>query len=347
MNPPKKLAAIFAALAALFGAVFVAGCSQDSGDGDGSGDGLTKVRFALDWTPNTNHTGLYVAQQKGYFKDAGLDVEILPYNDSNPDVLVDSGQADFGVSFQDAATISMAAGANVRSVMAVEQTWATKVSVLANRDDIQSPKDLDGKTYGGFGTPADQALMAGVIKAAGGKGEFNNVTLNTNAYEAMYSGDVDFTVPYVAWEGIEAEDRGVKLKHFAYTDYGFPDCYQVLILGNNDWLAAHPDEAKAFVQALQHGYQDAVDDPDGAAEILQQENSDLLTDVDFLKRSQRMLSKDYMLDKNGKFGHQTEQQWAELGKFLYDNGLLVDASNKPMTSEPDWSSYFTDEYVAD
>lgn len=350
MKPTKQLAAVIAALAALFGAAFVAGCAQDDsagGSGGSGADGLTKVRFALDWTPNTNHTGLYVAQNKGYFKDAGLDVEILPFNDSNPDVIVDSGQADFGVSFQDAATISMAAGANVRSVMAVEQTWATAVSVLADRDDIRSPKDLDGMTYGGFGTPADQAVMAGVIKAAGGKGEFDNVTLNTNAYEALYSRDVDFTVPYLAWEGIEAEDRGVKLKHYNYTDYGFPDCYQVIILGNNDWLQAHPEEAKAFVQALQRGYEDAVEDPDGAAEILQQENADLLTDVEFLKRSQRILSRDYMLDEDGKFGHQTQQQWAELGKFLFDNGLLVDASDTPLTTEPDWSTYFTDEYVAD
>lgn len=349
MKPTKTLAALFAVLAALFGAATVAGCSQDAGSGDGSGDdaGLTKVRFALDWTPNTNHTGLYVAKNKGYFKDAGLDVEILPYNDSNPDLVVDSGQADFGVSFQDAATISMAAGANVRSVMAVEQTWATKVSVLADRDDIRSPADLDGKTYGGFGTPADQAVMAGVIKAAGGKGEFDNVTLGTTAYEALYSHDVDFTVPYVAWEGIEAEDRGVKLKNFAYTDYGFPDCYQVIILGNNDFLDAHPDEAKAFIQALKRGYEDAVEDPDGAAEILQQENSDLLTDVDFLKRSQRMLSQDYMLDEQGNFGGQTQEHWARLGKFLYDNGLLVDADNKPLAAEPDWSRYYTNDYLGD
>lgn len=334
----KKLAVFLTALASVFA---LAGCA------DGGGDGPTKIRFALDWTPNTNHTGLYVAMNKGYFKDAGLDVEVLPYNDSNPDVLVDSGKADFGVGFQDTATISMAAGANIRSVLAVEQTWATEVSVLESRDDITSPKDLDGKIYGGFGTPAEIATMQGVIRSAGGKGDFENVTLGTTAYEALYSGDVDFTVPYVAWEGLEAEDRGVKLKNFAYTDYGFPDCYQVVIMGNNDWLKKNPEAAKAFVQALQRGYEDSVADPDGSAEILQKENSDLLTDLDFLKRSQRMLVDKFMLDENGKFGRQTEEHWAELGQFLFDNGLLVDASNKPLTTPPTWSDYFTNEYLAD
>ena len=59
---------------------------------------------------------------------------MLPYNDSNPDLMVDAGQAEFGVSFQDTATIAKAAGADLRSVLAVEQTWATEVSVLADRE---------------------------------------------------------------------------------------------------------------------------------------------------------------------------------------------------------------------
>ncbi|GAB3081725.1 ABC transporter substrate-binding protein [Corynebacterium aquatimens] len=341
-NPVKKMCAL---VMTLFMAAGLAACA--GGDDAASGDGATKIRFALDWTPNTNHTGLYVAKNKGYFEEAGLDVEILPYNDSNPDLMVDSGQADFGISFQDAATISMAAGANIKSVLAVEQTWATVVSVLAERDDINTPKDLDGKKFGSFGLPSDEAVMRGVIQAAGGKGEFENITLNTAAYEALYSGDVDFTVPYVAWEGIEAEDRGVKLKNFTYTDYGFPDCYQVIVVGNNDWLKDHPEEAKKFVQALQRGYEDAVKDPDGSAEILQKENADLLTDLDFLKRSQRMLSKDFMLDDEGKFGRQKEERWAGLGTFLYDADLLVDDKNKQLTSPPNWADYFTNEYLAD
>ena len=325
--------------------MMVAGCADESSESTGE-NGNETVRIALDWTPNTNHTGLYVALNKGYFEEAGLDVEVLPYNDSNPDLMVDAGQAEFGVSFQDTATIAKAAGADIRSVLAVEQTWATEVSVLAERDDIQSPKDLDGLTYGGFANPAEEATMRGVVQAAGGKGEFDTVTLGTSAYEALYSGDVDFTVPYVAWEGIEAEDRGVHLKNFAYTDYGFPDCYQVIIIGNNTWMEKNPEEAKGFVQALQKGYEDSIADPDAAAEILQQENSDLLTDVDFLQRSQRMLVEKYMLDDEGKFGRQTETQWAELGRFLQEQGLLVDDTNTPLSDEPDWNTFFTNDYLA-
>ena len=339
MGITKKIAVFLTALAST---MMLAACG-----GAGEEDGMTKVRFALDWTPNTNHTGLYVAMEKGYFKEAGLDVEVVPYNDSNPVLLVDSGNAEFAADTQDRMTMAKAAGADVRSVLAIEQNWTTEVSVLAERDDIKRPADLDGKVFGGFGSPADHAILKAIIRGDGGKGEFEEVTLGTSAYEALYSRDVDFTVPYVAWEGIEAADRGVELKNFTYTDYGLPDSYQMVVVGGNKWMEENPEDAKKFVQAIQRGFQDAVDNPDEAAEILQKQNPDVLTDLEFLKKSQRMLSEKYMLDESGKFGTQTQEQWSELGQFLFDNKLLVDASNNPLTEAPDWSTYFTNEYIAD
>ncbi len=308
----------------------------DEAEGASASNAKTTVRFALDWTPNTNHTGLYVALNKGYFEEAGIDVEILPFNNSNPEVLVDAGQAEFGISFQDTASMSMASGADLKSVLAVEQTWATEVAVLADRDDI-----------GGFDSPAETKTRQGVVQAAGGDGEFETVTLGTSAYEALYSGDVDFTVPYVAWEGIEAEHRGVDLKTFAYTDYGFPDAYQVLVVGNNTWLEDNPDTARGFVQALARGYEDSVEDPEAAAKILQEENAGLLTDLDMLVESQEMLADKYMLDDNGDFGVQTEEHWSELGQFLFDSDLLTDNNGKPLDEQPAWSEFFTNEYLQD
>ncbi|MFD2758676.1 ABC transporter substrate-binding protein [Gulosibacter faecalis] len=312
-----------------------------------SADGLTTVRFALDWTPNTNHTGLYVAIERGYFADAGINVEIVPYNSSSPGVLVDSGQADFGIGFQESTSVAMAAGADLVSVLAVEQTWTTNISVLADRDDIQSPADLDGLTYGGFGSATENAKMRAIIQAAGGKGEFDTVVLDTSAYEALYSGEVDFTVPFVAWEGLDAAHRGIDLKGFAPTDYGFPDNYQVIVIGNGGWLDEHPDLAAGFTQALAHGYEDSIADPAAAAEILQEQNADVLTDLDFLVESQELLASDYMLDEHGEFGGQTLEQWTELGEFLLDEGLLVDANGDPITEAPDWSEFFTNAYLDD
>lgn len=338
--------ATFARLGGLLAvlALVVAGCGSPAG---GSGDtaGLTTIRLALDWTPNTNHTGLFVAQQRGWFRDAGLDVQFLPYNATSPDTLVGSGAAEFGISFQDSFSFSKAAGADIVSVMAILQHWATEIAVRADRTDITSPKDLDGKTYGGFGGPGEVPKMTAVIKDAGGRGQFSTVVLGTSAYEALYAGQVDFTEPFVAWEGIEAQLRGEPLKTFAYTDYGFPDAYSVLLIGNGGWLAAHPDQAAAFVQAARRGYQLAADDPATAAGLLEQANPGAFTEPGLVERSQQMLAEKYLRAGSGVVGTQELSRWAGFSGFLYDSGALVDGSGKPLAARPDFSTWFTDRYL--
>lgn len=305
------------------------------------------IRFALDWTPNTNHTGLYVALQEGYFADAGLDVEVLPYNNSSPDTLVDSGNAEFGISTQSSTTFAKTAGAQIVSVLAPLQHWATGIGVKADRDDIPSPKALDGKVYAGFGDTGEKAGLRQVIQNDGGTGDYETVVLGTSAYEAVYSGTADFTVSYLAWEGIEAEHSGTPMKYFDYTDYGFPDAYAITISGNENWLEDNPDDAKKFVQALQRGYQLAADDPDKAAQDVIDANPGAFSDESLVFESQRMLADRYMKDPSGTVGTQNLDEWTAYSKFLYDNGVLADESGNPLQSEPDWSTYFTDEYLGD
>ncbi len=341
--------------AALAGAVtVVAGCSSGSDPASsstatgssGAGAPKSTVRFALDWTPNTNHTGLYVAQQNGWFADAGIDLQILPYNTALPDTLIDAGSAEFGISFQDGATVARAAGADIVSVMAVLQRWATAIGVKADRADLTSPKDLDGKTYAGFGGPTEVPLLEQVIKDAGGTGEFTTVTLGTSAYEALYSGSADFTIPFVAWEGIEAEHNGTPMKYFQYTDYGFPDAYSIVVTANRTWLDQNPDTAKAFVQALQRGYRFAADQPDEAARILIAANPGVFADEELVTQSQRMLAEKYLKAADSSVGTQTADQWSTYGGFLFDAGLLVGPDGSPLSTAPDYSTLFTNDYLS-
>ena len=229
------------------------------------------VRLALDWTPNTNHTGFYVAQANGWYGDAGVDLQILPYGSTTPEVLIGAGQAECGISFQDALTFAAAAGAPIVSVMAILQHTAQDIAVLAS-SDITRPRDLDGKTYAGFGGPQEGPTLTSVIKADGGKGTFKTVTLDTAAYDALYAKRADFVITFAAWEGIEAGERGIPLRTFAFGDYGFPDFYQVVLACDSRWLTAHPDLAKAFVGATVRGFEMAADDPDAAAAILVAQN---------------------------------------------------------------------------
>ncbi|MFB7874472.1 ABC transporter substrate-binding protein [Nocardia sp. NPDC056064] len=330
------------ALAAVLASVAVVSVLTACGSGGGSGD---TIRFALDWTPNTNHTGLYVALQRGYFADAGLDVEVLPYNNTAVDTVIDAGNAEFGISTHNSSTFARASGAQVRSVLAPLQHWATGIGVRADRADLTSPKDLDGKTYAGFGDPGEREALQQVIRNAGGTGDFTSVTLGSSAYEAVYSGKADFTVSYLAWEGIEAEHHGTPMRYFRYTDFGFPDSYAIVIDANEGWLAENPERAAKFVQALQRGYQFAADNPDQAAQDLLDANPGAFTDEKLVFESQRMLAEQFMKDADGKVGTQTVQQWAANSGFLYRSGLLTGPDGRPLTTEPDWSTYFTDEYL--
>ncbi|KQY37371.1 MULTISPECIES: ABC transporter substrate-binding protein [Nocardia] len=326
-------------------ATVVATLSLLTACGSGGGSDQT-IRFALDWTPNTNHVGLYVALQRGYFADAGLDVQVLPYNNTSVDTMVDAGNAEFGISTHNSSTFARASGAQVKSVLAPLQHWATGIGVRADRADLARPKDLDGKTYAGFGDPGEREALQQVIRNDGGTGDFTSVVLGSSAYEAVYSGKADFTVSYLAWEGIEAEHHGTPMRYFRYTDFGFPDSYAIVIDANEGWLAENPDRAAKFVQALQRGYQFAADNPDAAAQDLIDANPGAFNDEALVFESQRMLAAQFMKDAGGKVGTQTVQQWSANSGFLYRGGLLTGSDGKPLTTEPDWSTYFTNEYLA-
>lgn len=307
---------------------------------------IETVRLALDWTPNTNHTGFYVAQQNGWYRDQAITPEFLPYAGASPETLVSAGAAECGISTQEGATFAIAAGAKERSVMAILQHTATEIAV---RDDgtILRPRDLDGKLYAGFGLPQETPELQAVIRADGGKGDFRTATLDTAAYEALYAGKADFTIVFSAWEGIEAKERGVKLRTFAFTDYGLPDSYAVVLVCNSDWLAGHGDAARRFLRATVMGFGLAATEPDQAADLLARANPGVFDANPKLPlESARFLSEHALyLGADGRIGRQAAEQWERFSGFLFDTGLLAGPDGKPLTTKPDFGTYFTNDYL--
>jgi ABC-type nitrate/sulfonate/bicarbonate transport systems, periplasmic components len=304
------------------------------------------VRLALDWTPNTDHTGFFVARAKGWYELAAIDLQVLPYATATPETLLAAHQAECGISFQDSMTFAVAAGADIVSVAAILQKTASAIGVLAD-GPIQRPRDLDGKTYAGFGYPNEDPTLKSVIKADGGKGTFKTATLDAAAYEALYNHQADFTIPFTAWEGVEAEQRGIKLRYFQFADYGFPDYYQVVLACDRQWLAKDPDAAKRFVAATVKGFQFAADHADEAAAILVTENPGVFdANKDLPKASQEFLAQGrYLVDANGVFGTQTLERWTGYSAFLFDQGLLVDAAGKPLPIALDYGTLFTNDFL--
>ena len=281
----------------------------------------------------------------GWYREAGIQLEILPYSGTAAETLIGAGQAEFGIAFQDSLVFARSSGLPVVSAMAILQHIATEIAVKADRTDIRTPKDLDGKTYAGFGLPYEEPTLRQVIRNAGGNGKFEVVTLKTAAYEALYAGSADFTVPFVTWEGIEADLHRQALRTFKYTDYGFPDFYQVVLAAHQDWMTKHRDLARRFVRATVRGYEYAARQPEQAGQHLIASNKGAFTEPELVMRSAKLLAEKYYLDEHGKFGTQTGERWTGYSKFLYGTGTLVDGSGKPLTREPAWSTYFTNDLL--
>jgi ABC-type nitrate/sulfonate/bicarbonate transport system substrate-binding protein len=303
------------------------------------------VSVALDWSPNTNHTGIYVAQKLGYYRAAGIDLKILPYANTAPETLVSHAKADFGFSYSAGVAYARASGADVASVFAVLQHTALEIGVRADRADIKTPKDLDGKIYAGFGSPDEKPLLQTVIRNAGGKGVFKNVTLNTSAYDAVYRGAADFTLPLATWEGIQAKLVGKPLKTFKLARYGVPPEYSALIASSRKFLAAEPDVARRFLSATTRGYQYAADHPRAAARILIDANKQVLTKPQLVYESADLMAKSYYKDASGRVGTQTLGVWKGYVGFLFASGVLTDADGKKLTRAPDYAAYFTTAYI--
>jgi ABC-type nitrate/sulfonate/bicarbonate transport system substrate-binding protein len=305
-----------------------------------------KVRLALDWTPNTNHLAFYVAQERGWYRDASIELEVLPYGGTAPESIIAAHQAECGISFQDSLTFAVAAGAPIVSTMAILQHTAQEIALLES-STITRPKDLDGRTYAGFGYPNEVPTLQAVIRHDGGTGKFDTVTLDTAAYEALYAKRADFVITFSAWEGIEAAQRDIPLRTFRFTDYGFPDFYQVVLACDRDWLAAEPDAAARFIGATVKGLEFAAADPDEAAAILVAQNPGVFdANPELPVASARFMAETGLLvDAAGNVGAQTLERWTGYSSFLYEQGLLTGADGKPLAAAPDYGALFTNDFL--
>lgn len=305
------------------------------------------VSVALDWTPNTNHVGLYVAQSKGWFKEAGLDVDILPYTDTSSGVLVATGVAEFGILSAVGFHSQRATGADMTVVMAVVQHETGRLVFNGEREDIQRPADLDGKIYAGFGSAWEEALISTIIRNDGGEGTFDTVTLGTSAYDALANGRVDFTLEVSTWEGVNSVLLDRPQRAFRYADYGVPNQHTTFLGGNGNWLIENPETAAAFVQAAQRGYEYAANNPADAAEILIAETAGMLSRPELVRASMdALVAGGYLQDADEPVGLIDDAMFANITDFLFQAGILRGEDGAPLTTMPEVSGWYTNDYLA-
>lgn len=339
------------ALVAISVAGSLFGCSGGTGTTGGSSpsgsSGKTDaVSIVLDWTPNTNHSGIFVAQKLGYYADAGIALTVLPYSQAGVESVLSSGGADFGISSATAVTQADTQGEDLQMVLNIQHKPSAGIAYRASDTRITRPRDLDGKLFASWGAAETIAGVKKMIVNDGGTGNFSQVTLSTSAYQAVYDGTADFAQGLSTWEGIQAELAGTPVHFFFPADYGVTATpAEIGIAARRSYLAGNQDVARRFVQATQKGYEYAMAHPDEAASILIGANPDANIDSTLANRSQHMLV-DYWKDARGGVGTADIGAWQAFTGYLGSAGLLTGANGQPTSAAPAVSDLVTNDYLA-
>lgn len=314
---------ILAMLLVLTMVVMGTGCANNNKDTESENDQeMAKITFVLDWTPNTNHTGLYVAQAKGYFAEAGLEVEIVQPPEGGAEVLVASGKAQFGVSFQDTMAPALV-GDDALPISAVAALIQHNTSGIISRagEGMDTPKGMEGKKYATWDSPVELATIKSVVEAD--SGDYDKIVLIpstvTDEVSALQTKSVDAIWIFYGWAGVKAELAGLETDYFAFADIDpVFDYYTPVVISNNEFLEQNPETAKAFLAALAKGYEDAIADPEGAADILCEAAPEL--DRELVVASQKYLSEQYKAEVE-QWGYIDPSRWNAFYNWLNENGL--------------------------
>lgn len=281
---------------------------------------LKKVTVLLDWVPNTNHTGLYAAKELGYYAQEGLDVEILQVNEGGTSQLVAAGKAEFGISYQEEVTYARVEDIPVVAIAAIIQHNTSGFASPAEKG-IKTPKDFEGKRYGGWGSPVEEAVLRALMEKY--NADFNKlemVTIGAADFFTSVTKDVDFTWIYYGWDGVAAELRGIKLNFISLKDEEEAlDFYTPVIITTEKMIEENPELVRKFMKATSRGYRYAIENPEKAAEFLLEVSPEL--DRELVIASQKYLSEQYQADAP-RWGVMKEEVWRNYAQWMFERKLI-------------------------
>lgn len=321
---------------ALAAAATLAGCGAYKGaSGDASASAgedssaksapksARKITFCLDYTPNTNHTGIYVAQAKGYFKDEGLTVKVVQPADGTAEAMIGSGQAQLGVSYQDyiANALSSKNPVAIEAVAAIIQHNTSGI-MSRKADGITSAKKMEGHTYATWSMPVEQATIKQVMESDGG--DFSKLKMVPYEVDDEVAGlkanMFDCVWVYEGWAVQNAKIQHYDVNYFSFVDMDKVfDFYTPVIAANDDFAKKYPDVVKAFVRAAKRGYEYAIKHPKDAGDILLDAAPELSGDL--VQASAKYLAKQYQADAKS-WGVIDKSRWDAYFKWLNDKNLV-------------------------
>ncbi len=283
---------------------------------------LDEIVVLLDWVPNTNHTGLYVAVENGYYEDEGLAVEIKQPSEGGSADLIAAGKGDFGISHQEQMTYARTADSPlpVKAIAAIIQ-HNTSGFASPKEKNITSPKDFEGKRYGGWGSEMEEAVLKGFMDKAGADfSKVSMVNIGTSDFFGATQKDVDFAWIYYGWDGVASEVKNLPINFIKLQEL-VPelDFYTPVIVTSEDVINNNPELVKRFLRATEKGYRFAIENPEEAAEILVENVPEI--DKELAIASQKFLAGEYMKGTD-KWGVMEKERWEQFGDWMLENNLI-------------------------
>ena len=323
----KKCSRLLALVLALVLTFSLVSCAKSSNDENKPADEAKEIIVSLDWTPNTNHTGLYVALANGYYADAGLNVKIVQPPEGDAIAACSSGQVQFAVGFQD-LLLSAFTSETPMEVTAVAALLQHNTSCILSKKGagMDTPKGLEGKQYLTWQSPIELAMMKSVVEADGG--DFSKVEqipdVPTDEARDVSANPNHAIWIYYGWGGINAEVNNIEVDTFFFKDLNpVFDYYSPVLVANNQFINDDPETVKAFLAATQKGYEYAVSNPDEAAQILidSDETGALDGREELVKASQKWLADQYVADAP-KWGYIDPARWNAFYNWVADEKII-------------------------
>ncbi len=280
-----------------------------------------EITLMLDWTPNVNHVGIFVAQEGGFFANEGLKVDIIQPGELYAPAAVLSGVADFGIDFQEYLTLLSAEQPGLLSIAAILQQ---NTSGFAARrvDNIKDIASLNGKRYGSFQSPFEKPTIDALLSCEGVEQiAVEYLPLGTDLLAMLTTQQSDFVWIYWGTQGFQAQRLGIEIDYFPMSDYGscIPDYYSPIIISSQQFVEDRPQVATAFLRALRAAHQFVVDNPQTAAAMLSRAVPEL--DQDELEMSVAWLAQ-YMLHPTEGWGYQERYKWEDYAQWMVRQGII-------------------------
>ncbi|MCL2519959.1 MAG: ABC transporter substrate-binding protein [Spirochaetaceae bacterium] len=273
----------------------------------------------LDWTINTNHSGIFAAVYLGYFAEEGLTVQILPAADNGLELLT-AGHAHFAISSQSSLTRAIERGLPLIGVATILQEDDSALASLAHLNIIR-PRDLEGRRYLGWGGSVEEATIRSIVAADGGNPDLVTILpLMGNADLSALLNDVaDVIWLYRGWDGVAARLLGIELNEIAIADFRGSSSYTPILAANLNFINQNEEQAKAFMRALARGYHFAAHNPQETARILLSYAPNLSADL--VAQSALRLAPLY-LNEDGRFGITEPERVSRRTHWLLEYGML-------------------------